>query len=144
MSFVIRRSVSTIVPPKVISVPVLSENTLTLSSRLRTLRYAPIDESNLLSAPCELQERWLFLPKISSGTSIAPFSEQYQRPDEKSTPYADTIQGLGAAKDAVRMARIAKFYEQLPKGPAPEIKASGIFGRYQARYFGKNPSAARM
>jgi len=40
------------------------------------------------------------------------------------------------------MARIAKFYERLPKGPAPEIKPSGLLGRYQAKYFGKEPSAA--
>lgn len=42
------------------------------------------------------------------------------------------------------MARIAKFYEQLPKGAAPPIQPSGLLGRYQARYFGKNASAARM
>lgn len=53
------------------------------------------------------------------------------------------MQGLSAARDAVRMARIAKFYERLPKGPAPEIKPSGLLGRYQAKYFGKEPSAAR-
>jgi hypothetical protein len=41
------------------------------------------------------------------------------------------------------MARIARFYEQLPKGPAPAPQSSGLLGRYQARYFGKNPSAAR-
>lgn len=52
-------------------------------------------------------------------------------------------QGLGAAKDAVRMARIAKFYERLPKGAAPERAPSGLLGRYQARYMGKNASAAR-
>lgn len=57
--------------------------------------------------------------------------------------WTDRIQGLGAAKDAVRMARIAKFYERLPKGAAPEQAPSGLLGRYQARYFGKNPSAAR-
>jgi F-type H+-transporting ATPase subunit f len=52
-------------------------------------------------------------------------------------------QGLSAAKDAVRMARIAKFYERLPKGPMPEIKPRGLLERYQHRYFGENPSAAR-
>lgn len=41
------------------------------------------------------------------------------------------------------MARIVKFYEKLPKGPAPKREASGLLGRYQARYFGENPSAAR-
>jgi len=56
---------------------------------------------------------------------------------------SDRDQGLGAAKDAVRMARIAKFYERLPKGAAPDRATGGLIGRYQARYMGKNPSAAR-
>ncbi|KAK5048919.1 hypothetical protein LTR84_005340 [Exophiala bonariae] len=51
--------------------------------------------------------------------------------------------GLGAAKDAVRMARIVKFYERLPKGPAPDRTRGGPLGWYQAKYFGKNPSSAR-
>lgn len=42
------------------------------------------------------------------------------------------------------MARIAKFYERLPKGPMPEIKPRGLLERYQHRYFGKNPSVARQ
>ncbi|MCJ1312583.1 hypothetical protein MMC25_006257 [Agyrium rufum] len=50
--------------------------------------------------------------------------------------------GLGAAQDAQRMTRVVSFYEKLPRGPAPEVKPSGLYGRYQARYFGKNPSAA--
>ena len=41
------------------------------------------------------------------------------------------------------MQRVVSFYEKLPRGPAPEVKATGLLGRYQARYFGKNPSAAR-
>ncbi|KAI1499401.1 mitochondrial F1-F0 ATP synthase subunit F of fungi-domain-containing protein [Biscogniauxia marginata] len=49
---------------------------------------------------------------------------------------------IGAAPDAVRMKRVVSFYEKLPRGPAPEIKATGLLGRYQAKYFGKNPSAA--
>ena len=72
--------------------------------------------------------------------------ESYDQQLETRTDWSEMLtisQGLGAAKDAVRMARIAKFYEQLPKGPAPEVKATGIMGRYQAKYFGKNPSAAR-
>ncbi|PUU80191.1 putative mitochondrial F1F0 ATP synthase subunit F [Tuber borchii] len=47
---------------------------------------------------------------------------------------------IGAAKDASRMANVVKFYTGLPKGPAPEVKPTGPFERYQARYFGKNPS----
>jgi F-type H+-transporting ATPase subunit f len=41
------------------------------------------------------------------------------------------------------MQRVVNFYEKLPRGPAPEVKATGILGRYQAKHFGKNPSAAR-
>ena len=52
-------------------------------------------------------------------------------------------QGIGAAQDAARMHRVVSFYEKLPRGPAPDVKPSGLLGRYQARYFGKNPSAAR-
>ena len=57
----------------------------------------------------------------------------------------DTIflQGIGAAQDAARMQRVVSFYEKLPRGPAPDMKASGLMGRYKARYFGNNPSAAR-
>lgn len=55
----------------------------------------------------------------------------------------DVYQGIGAAQDAARMERVVSFYEKLPRGPAPEPKASGLLGRYQARYFGKEPSAAR-
>ncbi|KIV93548.1 hypothetical protein PV10_04755 [Exophiala mesophila] len=57
-------------------------------------------------------------------------------------PKVANPQGLGAAKDAIRMARIVKFYEKLPKGPAPKREATGLLGRYQAKYFGENPSAA--
>ncbi|KXJ95243.1 mitochondrial F1-F0 ATP synthase subunit F of fungi-domain-containing protein [Microdochium bolleyi] len=47
---------------------------------------------------------------------------------------------LGAAPDAVRMKRVVNFYEKLPRGPAPEVKPTGLFGRYQAKHFGKNPT----
>lgn len=41
------------------------------------------------------------------------------------------------------MDRVVNFYARLPRGAAPEVKPTGLIGRYQARYFGKNPSAAR-
>jgi F-type H+-transporting ATPase subunit f len=41
------------------------------------------------------------------------------------------------------MQRVVSFYEKLPRGAAPEIKGKGLLGRYQAKYFGKNPSATR-
>jgi len=56
-----------------------------------------------------------------------------------------TTQAIGAAPDALRMQRVVNFYEKLPRGPAPQVKATGLLGRYQARYFaGKNASATRM
>lgn len=41
------------------------------------------------------------------------------------------------------MERVVNFYAGLPRGPAPEVKATGLIGRYQARYFGKNASGVR-
>ncbi|GFF42881.1 putative mitochondrial F1F0 ATP synthase subunit F [Aspergillus lentulus] len=51
---------------------------------------------------------------------------------------------IGAAKDAARMERVVNFYARLPRGSAPDVKPTGLIGRYQARYFGKNPSAAPL
>jgi hypothetical protein len=42
------------------------------------------------------------------------------------------------------MQRVVNFYEKLPRGAAPAVKATGILGRYQAKHFGKNPTAKRM
>ncbi|KFZ09630.1 hypothetical protein V502_08603 [Pseudogymnoascus sp. VKM F-4520 (FW-2644)] len=50
--------------------------------------------------------------------------------------------GVAFSQDAARMQRVVSFYEKLPRGAAPEIKGKGIWGRYQAKYFGKNPSGA--
>ncbi|KAK0512075.1 hypothetical protein JMJ35_005203 [Cladonia borealis] len=49
---------------------------------------------------------------------------------------------IGGAQDAARMQRVVSFYEKLPRGSAPDAQPKGLFGRYQARYFGKNPSPA--
>lgn len=42
------------------------------------------------------------------------------------------------------MQRVVNFYEKLPRGQAPEVKPTGFLGRYQAKHFGKNPTAKRM
>jgi F-type H+-transporting ATPase subunit f len=42
------------------------------------------------------------------------------------------------------MQRVVSFYEKLPRGAAPEVKARGPLGWYQAKYFGKNASVQRM
>lgn len=54
-----------------------------------------------------------------------------------------TAQAIGSNPNAIAMKRVVNFYEKLPQGPAPEVKATGILGRYQAKHFGKNPSAKR-
>lgn len=41
------------------------------------------------------------------------------------------------------MQKVVGFYDKLPRGPAPDPKGKGLLGRYQARYFGKNPSPMR-
>ncbi|KAB8298223.1 hypothetical protein EYC80_001960 [Monilinia laxa] len=93
MSFVTRRALSTLIPPKVAS-PSVSD---------------------------------FFPPRF-----LTVYISSFRLPPH----------GLGAAKDAARMQRVVSFYEKLPRGPAPEVQAKGLLGRYQAKYFGKNPSAA--
>ncbi|KAI2640847.1 mitochondrial F1F0 ATP synthase subunit F Atp17 [Hypomontagnella submonticulosa] len=56
-------------------------------------------------------------------------------------PKVASPNAIGAAPDALRMKRVVSFYEKLPRGPAPEIKATGLLGRYQAKHFGKNSTA---
>ncbi|KAK0645499.1 mitochondrial F1-F0 ATP synthase subunit F of fungi-domain-containing protein [Cercophora newfieldiana] len=55
-------------------------------------------------------------------------------------PKVASPKAIGAAPDAIKMQRVVNFYEKLPRGPAPEVKATGFFGRYQAKHFGKNPT----
>ncbi|MCJ1333343.1 hypothetical protein MMC10_010037 [Thelotrema lepadinum] len=59
-------------------------------------------------------------------------------------PKVASPQALGAAPDAARMSRVVKFYEALPRGPAADPKPRGPLEWYQARYMGKNPSAAPL
>ncbi|KAI2472436.1 mitochondrial F1F0 ATP synthase subunit F Atp17 [Annulohypoxylon bovei var. microspora] len=56
-------------------------------------------------------------------------------------PKVASPSAIGSAPDAVRMKRVVSFYEKLPRGPAPEIKGTGLLGRYQAKHFGKNATA---
>ncbi|OAA51066.1 mitochondrial F1F0 ATP synthase subunit F [Beauveria brongniartii RCEF 3172] len=56
-------------------------------------------------------------------------------------PKVASPKAIGGAPDALRMQRVVSFYEKLPRGAAPEAKAKGLLGRYQARYFGKKASA---
>lgn len=41
------------------------------------------------------------------------------------------------------MERVVGFYAGLPRGAAPQIKPTGILGRYQARFFNKGSGARK-
>ncbi|KAL8709972.1 MAG: hypothetical protein Q9220_005423 [cf. Caloplaca sp. 1 TL-2023] len=87
----------------------------------------------------------LIPPKIASPSESPAWAQHHLM--DSVTPLAHALtfylQGIGAAQDAARMERVVSFYEKLPRGSAPEHKPKGLIERYQARYFGKNPSAAR-
>ena len=55
-------------------------------------------------------------------------------------PKIASPKAISGAPNAAQMERVVNFYEKLPRGPAPEVKATGILGRYQAKHFGKNPT----
>ncbi|KAJ4419401.1 ATP synthase f chain, mitochondrial precursor [Gnomoniopsis sp. IMI 355080] len=56
-------------------------------------------------------------------------------------PKVASPKAIGADPNGIAMKRVVSFYEKLPRGPPPEVKATGILGRYQAKHFGKNPTA---
>lgn len=56
-------------------------------------------------------------------------------------PKVASPKAIGASPDAAKMQRVVNFYEKLPRGPAPEVQAKGFWGKYQAKHFGKNPTA---
>ncbi|KAL7629730.1 ATP synthase f chain, mitochondrial precursor [Parahypoxylon ruwenzoriense] len=56
-------------------------------------------------------------------------------------PKVASPNAVAGAREAVRLKRVINFYEKIPRGPAPEIKPTGFLGKYQAKHFGKNPSA---
>ena len=76
------------------------------------------------------------IPNIKNLTRVFGLSELDQ-------VLMSTFKGIGAAQDAVRMQRVVSFYEKLPRGAAPPVQPRGLLQRYQARYFGDKPSAAR-
>ncbi|SPJ82493.1 probable mitochondrial ATP synthase subunit f [Fusarium torulosum] len=80
----------------------------------------------------------LIPPKVRKS----PFGYGRKRPVLRLIPLTEfeLTQAIGAAPDAIRMQRVVSFYEKLPRGAAPEIKAKGLLGRYQAKHFGKNPT----
>lgn len=85
------------------------------------------------------------LRRITHDDAITDMRRDWDSKSWKSQ-FADTScwkQAIGSNPDALRMQRVVNFYEKLPRGPAPEVKATGLLGRYQAKHFGKNPSGKR-
>ncbi|KAL8670540.1 MAG: hypothetical protein Q9168_004937 [Polycauliona sp. 1 TL-2023] len=116
MSFIVRRGLSTLIPPKIASASV--------STTKSTTRVSSIVNAVVLVrtyAPALFDVTW-----------------------DHTTRSANAVNGIGAAQDAARMERVVSFYEKLPRGRRPNEQPKGLFERYQARYFGKNPSAAPL
>jgi hypothetical protein len=71
------------------------------------------------------------------------YTNATRRPSVSKTSLTQNLKAIGAAQDAARMERVVSFYAGLPRGPAPQTKATGLLGRYQARYFNKNSPARK-
>ncbi|KAF5560354.1 mitochondrial ATP synthase subunit f [Fusarium phyllophilum] len=125
MSFVTRRALSTLIPPKV------------FQNRSLLLRYAEYDKITIpRSFVFDPDEFWMDEDFYGRSTMEGNFvMMRFRRLTEFDPP-----QAIGAAPDAIRMQRVVSFYEKLPRGAAPEVKAKGLLGRYQAKHFGKNPT----
>ncbi|KAK3485806.1 mitochondrial F1-F0 ATP synthase subunit F of fungi-domain-containing protein [Neurospora hispaniola] len=118
MSFVTRRALSTLIPP---SQNPVSDHTDTTTTKWRGLESKQHEQEDRID---------------SKGGNV---KEQ----DDAIGGDLQNEEAIGAAPDAVVMKRVVSFYEKLPRGPAPEIKPQGFWGKYQAKHFGKNPSAKR-
>ncbi|KAJ4257606.1 ATP synthase f chain, mitochondrial precursor [Fusarium torreyae] len=128
MSFVTRRALSTLIPPKVRRAP----------SVMGAAPGAPIDSVANIGSPKNRSllprhdEDFLAIRSmLGKSTTLRGFGRLTE---------FDSPQAIGAAPDAIRMQRVVSFYEKLPRGAAPEVKAKGLLGRYQAKHFGKNPT----
>lgn len=90
--------------------------------------------SHLGPSPVPVSSRRVFFCRISTRHNAIRLEQ-----------IANTIlKAIGAAQDAARMERVVSFYAGLPRGPAPQTKATGLLGRYQARYFNKNSAARKL
>ncbi|KAI9662686.1 MAG: hypothetical protein M1831_002729 [Alyxoria varia] len=59
-------------------------------------------------------------------------------------PKISSPSGVSAAPDAKRIQRLIRFYERLPRGPAPDPPTTGPISWYRNKYFGKKDSAAPL
>ncbi|CAN8102530.1 unnamed protein product [Discula destructiva] len=160
MSFVTRRALSTLIPPKVkprASFPSETSSVQTVltlrATRLLHPRYV-LCTTRLLpngsgrgggegwwEAGCRARAR---APRTDRIAARARRLEGRLLETSGTRRLISTaLQALGADPNGIAMKRVVNFYEKLPRGPAPEVKATGILGRYQAKHFGKNPSAKR-
>ncbi|EPE10750.1 mitochondrial f1f0 atp synthase subunit f [Ophiostoma piceae UAMH 11346] len=135
MSYITRRALSTLIPPKVASPKLPAPWNRTCRPRRGAERAAEF---------CSGDGLWRLLGEGGPTTNYDDTNSTQKVTSVVRNPADTNIrfeQAIGAAPDAVRMQRVVSFYEKLPRGPAPEVKAKGILGRYQAKHFGKNPTA---
>jgi len=124
MSFIFRRGLSTLIPPKVRS--------FELCTAFSTNAQLPGRVSQ--------RESRIRNPEVSQQSLKL---QMLQHALTSRNNLHRELKGIGATQDAARMQRVVNFYEKLPRGVAPEPKVTGLLSWYQKKYFGKNPSAAR-
>lgn len=84
------------------------------------------------------------VPRFFPKALFLRYTNATQRHSFSETSLTQFLKAIGAAQDAARMERVVSFYAGLPRGPAPQAKATGLLGRYQARYFNKNSPARKL
>ncbi|CDR37340.1 CYFA0S01e09780g1_1 [Cyberlindnera fabianii] len=50
-------------------------------------------------------------------------------------PKIASAKNIGSNPAAKRLASVVEFYKALPQGPAPQVKPTGLIGRYKEKYF---------
>lgn len=127
MSFIQKRGLSTLIPPKVGLHASAAHQDLMLTSSTDRL------------SQC----------KASAGCNhvLASIHNLLRRQPSPTTRTCRTCANIskviGSSPNAIRMQKVVSFYEKLPRGPAPEPEGKGLLGRYQKKYMGKNASARR-
>lgn len=84
------------------------------------------------------------VPRSFPKALFVQYTYATQRHSFSNPSLTQYLKAIGAAQDAARMERVVSFYAGLPRGPAPQTKATGLLGRYQARYFNKNSPAREL
>ena len=143
MSYIARRGLSTLIPPKV-RIP--KSMLWYLSQVAYLILIGGLDRFPQRELPCPRYTPCSYWRPSRPEPSRCPFCPILRHHAVLPFPKQSLtiLKAIGAAQDAARMERVVNFYAGLPRGPAPQVKPTGLVGRYQARYWsGKNASGAR-